>query len=882
MRYAVFSDIHANLQAWNAVLRDMRELEADVLVCLGDVIGYGPMPEQVLTAIRAETQNFVIGNHDAAAVGVYIDSDLFNPHAKDAIDWTRKQLSEDSKQFLAETPLTLETDDILFVHAEISEPSRFGYIADNHSAAENLDSNDHFLTFVGHTHHPIIFVRDENGETNELSDEDCQLQEGHRYIVNVGSVGEPRDPNDVRARYVIYDTDTREIYFRRIEFDHEAYRRDLAASGLGVVPFFLKVLDHSILVDQEALLSVDREMQTPVVWEPGNHSSTALAKRRLVTGASLTEYAGKPKPKPLPSQSKSPVKKIAFLVVVLLIFIVSGIFWTLQHNKRSLAQASQSESAPSALVDSPESSSEPIVSIEKETLPDAVTPAKSKAPSASLPAKEEPKPEPRSKPEVAPAPPAEPTPADILPTPTETEGPVVAYWRMDRDSEGDLLIDQLDKHSLRASSPGSAFEKVAPDPVPLSGDPNGSALTLGVWSEETPTGVFDLHSTSSFTFEGWIMIGGDTSPIRIATASNWQLDIKAGENADSSGSMRMRLGDDPAPIDVLAREIELHSPDPHHFAVVWAHEGPEPGSGMLRLFFDTKEVAAQSIPHRQVPTPSPTPFHIGEASNSKRVALDEVRLSRDSLNVQDFLTGPIDPVILFKTAFEKPGATATKDGGTLGGMTLFGKKGMTLEGLEGRLRLIVKENWGRADVFTTDSINMGGVGKGSYRIVWEAGSTGSKGSPSANKPTRGQHLTLREGKGMVRQLGDDTARTYVDFKGVSLQFIEERFQLVADTGNSDGASVILTSGTFSANHKSFHNGFTATLGIDGIGWILEIDGIKFVEGKSPEWQGTWKDKRISPVDLFTSEMHVGAGCSSARDQSKISLLGLSAEIVPIR
>lgn len=269
MRYAVFSDIHANLQAWNAVLEDMRELEADVLVCLGDVIGYGPMPEQVLTSVRAETQNFVIGNHDAAAVGVYIDSDLFNDHAKHAIEWTREQLSEDSKRFLAETPLTLETEDILFVHAEISEPSRFGYVTDIHSAAENLVSNDHFLTFVGHTHHPIIFARDPNGETHGLSDEDCQLQEGNRYIVNVGSVGEPRDPDDVRARYVIYDDDTREVFFRRIEFDHGAYRKDLAESGLGVVPFFLKVLDHSELVDQEAVRGVDEEMQTPSTWDSG-------------------------------------------------------------------------------------------------------------------------------------------------------------------------------------------------------------------------------------------------------------------------------------------------------------------------------------------------------------------------------------------------------------------------------------------------------------------------------------------------------------------------------------------------------------------------------------------------------------------------------------
>ena len=453
---------------------------------------------------------------------------------------------------------------------------------------------------------------------------------------------------------------------------------------------------------------------------------------------------------------------------------------------------------------------------------------------------------------------------------------------MDGDSEGDLLIDGLGNHSLRAVVSGVSFDHVAPNPVPLSGDSNGSALTLGVWSEESPAGVFDLNSTSSFTFEGWIMIGGDTSPIQIANASNWQLDIKAGEDANSPGSMRIRLGDDTDPIDVLAREIELHSPDPHHFAVVWNHKGTEPNSGMLKLFFDAKEVAAQSIPHTQIPTLSPTSFQIGEASNSKRVALDEVRFSKVALPVQDFLTGPIDPVILFQTGFEKPGKTATRNGNTLGEMILFGAKGMTLEGLEGRQRLIVKENWGRADVFTTESINMEEIGKRSYRFTWVAGSTGSKDSPSVNKTTRGQHLTLRHGKGLLTQLGDGTARTYVDFKGISLQFINSKFQLVADTANDDGASIVLASGTFVSSNKSFHNGFTATLGVDGVGWILKIDGIEFEEGKSPKWEGSWKDKGLSPVDLFTSKMHLGAGCTSAKDHSKISLLGLSAELVPIR
>ena len=116
MRYAIFSDIHANLPAWNAVHQDMVELQADILVCLGDVVGYGPLPREVLSAIRGVTENFVLGNHDAAAVGI-MDPSLFNKNAEKVIRWTRDQLAPESLDFLNKTPLGIDTGDLLFVHA---------------------------------------------------------------------------------------------------------------------------------------------------------------------------------------------------------------------------------------------------------------------------------------------------------------------------------------------------------------------------------------------------------------------------------------------------------------------------------------------------------------------------------------------------------------------------------------------------------------------------------------------------------------------------------------------------------------------------------------------------------------------------------------------
>ena len=245
MRYAIVSDIHANFPAWEAVLADFRECKIEEVVCLGDVVGYGPKPAEVLEAVRAVTGNFVMGNHDAAAVGM-MDYSIFNDHAREAIEWTMGQLDEAGKEFLSSVPLAIEAGDLLFVHAEIEEPGRFGYISDLEVAQRNLEAGKHFVTFIGHTHLPKVFEMDIFGEVNEFTDGDLTLDSDSRYIVNVGSVGEPRNSEDLRARYVIYDTETQELEFRRVEFDILAYRKDLEATTLSMRPFFLRTYEFTV------------------------------------------------------------------------------------------------------------------------------------------------------------------------------------------------------------------------------------------------------------------------------------------------------------------------------------------------------------------------------------------------------------------------------------------------------------------------------------------------------------------------------------------------------------------------------------------------------------------------------------------------------------
>ena len=243
MRYAIFSDIHGNRQAWEAVLADMERLQVQIMVCLGDVVGYGPCPQEVLNAVRAKTDNIVVGNHDAAAAGM-MDPSVVNPAAREAIEWTREQLDEESLSFLSEMPMLIRNDDLLFVHAEIEDPGRFGYLETIEDAKRSFNARDHRVAFVGHTHQPTLFAEDEDGVVTKWPDDDCVLDEDTRYIVNVGSVGEPRSYEDIRARYVIYDADRRKLFFRKIEFSAEAYRIELEGSGLEVTPFFLKVFDQ--------------------------------------------------------------------------------------------------------------------------------------------------------------------------------------------------------------------------------------------------------------------------------------------------------------------------------------------------------------------------------------------------------------------------------------------------------------------------------------------------------------------------------------------------------------------------------------------------------------------------------------------------------------
>ncbi len=230
MRVAVVSDIHANVQAWNAVWLDIRSLGVDRVVCLGDTIGYGPSPAEVLEALYACVDFFVLGNHDAAVCGK-MDAALFNETARQLIDWTARQLAPGARAVLATWPLTLAGPGFRCAHGEFGKPDYFRYVFEASDTAPSWAAVPEPLLFIGHTHRPCLHVIGSSGTPHMVDPQDFVLEPGKRYLVNVGSAGCSRD-GDPRASYCVYDHAEGAVYWRRIPFDLDAFRAACERAGL--------------------------------------------------------------------------------------------------------------------------------------------------------------------------------------------------------------------------------------------------------------------------------------------------------------------------------------------------------------------------------------------------------------------------------------------------------------------------------------------------------------------------------------------------------------------------------------------------------------------------------------------------------------------------
>lgn len=229
MRYAIVADIHANLPAWNTVLTDLASLRVDRIVCLGDIVGYGPEPAAVLSSVYRQVDGFCLGNHDAVVAGK-LDPSLFNDRARAAIAWTASQLGTRAASFLGSLPLTLTGPGFRCAHGDFASPAAFRYVLEPADALGSWQAVPEPLLFVGHSHVPALFVLGASGVPHRVEAQDFVLEDGKRFLVAVGSAGHPRD-RDARACYCIYDTADCSVRWRRVAFDLDACRAAYARTG---------------------------------------------------------------------------------------------------------------------------------------------------------------------------------------------------------------------------------------------------------------------------------------------------------------------------------------------------------------------------------------------------------------------------------------------------------------------------------------------------------------------------------------------------------------------------------------------------------------------------------------------------------------------------
>jgi predicted phosphodiesterase len=232
MRILIVSDIHANLTALEAVLSDAGEVDATW--CLGDLVGYGPDPNECITRVR-QLQNLVcvIGNHDAAALD-QINVDNFNPDARTALIWTNKTLNQESRKFLKNLPGVIVREDVTLVHGSPRQPV-WEYLLDTKTATINFDYFETPFCFVGHTHLPVIFhLPDEMFGAHLIVPEPyMQFTMAPKAILNPGSVGQPRDRNPM-ASYAIYTDDQNKWEFKRVRYDISAVQERMEAVNLPI------------------------------------------------------------------------------------------------------------------------------------------------------------------------------------------------------------------------------------------------------------------------------------------------------------------------------------------------------------------------------------------------------------------------------------------------------------------------------------------------------------------------------------------------------------------------------------------------------------------------------------------------------------------------
>ncbi len=232
MRYAILSDVHGNMEALEAVLSRFSEMgDIDAYYCLGDIVGYGADPDACCTRLRELTEVTLLGNHDAAVAG-RMDYSYYYDAAREALDWCRSELSSENMAWLKGLPYTHRLGEVELSHGSPWRPEEYDYIFALDQAREVLKQKEDLadVTFIGHSHLTKVFALTKDNALDVVAPR-FTLKPDMRYIVTVGSVGQPRD-YDPRACAGLYDTEARRFEYVRVEYDIEAQRQKITNAGL--------------------------------------------------------------------------------------------------------------------------------------------------------------------------------------------------------------------------------------------------------------------------------------------------------------------------------------------------------------------------------------------------------------------------------------------------------------------------------------------------------------------------------------------------------------------------------------------------------------------------------------------------------------------------
>ena len=235
MKIGILGDIHGNAEALQAVVSALRKDGADTWVQVGDIVGYGPEPSHCIDVVRELGCVTCLGNHDAAVLGL-LDTSYFNNFARAAIHWTTPRMRPGDLDFLRDLPLVVARPEFTVVHGSLHMPDQFGYVISQVEAIDSLAQQRTRLCFVGHSHVPAIYmVRDASRPGDVVVHPQSEVEVSYRgfqrVLMNVGSVGQPRD-EDPRAAYGFVDTECETAAIRRVHYDIAGVQRKIREAGL--------------------------------------------------------------------------------------------------------------------------------------------------------------------------------------------------------------------------------------------------------------------------------------------------------------------------------------------------------------------------------------------------------------------------------------------------------------------------------------------------------------------------------------------------------------------------------------------------------------------------------------------------------------------------